>query len=54
MNDAAARNFEYLAYGLITVWSILAIYVITLVNREKRIRRQIENLQRMLEERQGK
>jgi hypothetical protein len=23
MNDAAARNFEYLAYGLIAVWVIL-------------------------------
>ena len=23
MNDAAARNFEYLAYGLIACWLIL-------------------------------
>jgi len=54
MNDAAARNFEYLAYGLIAIWAILAIYVLTLVSREKKIRRQIENLHRLLEDRQGK
>ncbi|NWF83857.1 MAG: hypothetical protein HXY18_08525 [Bryobacteraceae bacterium] len=54
MNDAAARNFEYLAYGLIAVWAILAIYVLTLVSRERKIQRQIESLQRMLEDRQGK
>ncbi len=54
MNDAAARNFEFLAYGLIAVWAIVAIYVLTLVSREKKIRRQMESLQRMLEDRQGK
>jgi CcmD family protein len=54
MNDAAARNFEFLAYGLIAVWAIVAIYVLTLVSREKKIRRQMEGLQRMLEDRQGK
>ncbi|MBI5083549.1 MAG: CcmD family protein [Acidobacteria bacterium] len=54
MNDAAARNFEYLAYGLAAVWTILLIYVLTLVSREKKIGRQIEGLQRMLEDKQGK
>ncbi len=54
MNDAAARNFEYLAYGLIAIWAILAIYVMTLVSREKKINRQIEGLQHMLEDRERK
>lgn len=54
MNDAAARNFEYLAYGLIAIWAVLAIYVMTLVSREKKIGRQIEGLQRMVEDREGK
>lgn len=54
MNDAVARNMEYLAYGLISIWAILAAYVLTLVAREKRIARQIESLQRMLEDREGK
>ena len=52
MNDAAARNFQYLAYGLIAVWAILVIYVLTLVSREKRLRRQMDSLQRMLEEKE--
>jgi CcmD family protein len=54
MGDAAARNFEYLAYGLIAVWAILVIYVLTLASRERRIGREIENLKRMIEDRGGK
>lgn len=54
MNDAAARNFEYLAYGLIAVWAILAVYVMTLVSRERRIGRQVESLRSMVEERRGR
>lgn len=50
MNDAAARNFEYLAYGLIAVWVILVIYVLTLVGREGKIRAQIDGLRRMMED----
>jgi len=52
MNDAAARNFEYLAYGLSAVWVILVIYVLTLVSREGKIRAQIESLKRMVEDRE--
>jgi hypothetical protein len=52
MNDAAARNFEYLAYGLSAVWVILLLYVLTLVGREGNIRTQIESLKRMLEDRE--
>jgi len=50
MNDAAARNFEYLAYGLIAVWVILVVYVLTLVARERRISNQIDVLKRMMED----
>ena len=51
MNDATARNFEYLAYALIAIWTILIVYVLTLASRERRISAQIEVLKRMLEER---
>jgi uncharacterized membrane protein YciS (DUF1049 family) len=54
MNDAAARNFEYLAYGLITAWAVLVVFVLTLLARERRLRRQIENVQRMLEDSERK
>jgi CcmD family protein len=54
MNDAVARNFEYLAYGLIAIWAVLAIYVMTLVSREKKIHRQLEGLQRLVEDKERK
>ena len=52
MNDAAARNFTFLAYGLIAAWTILVLYVITLVSRERKIRRQLESLRRMVEDKE--
>lgn len=52
MNDAAARNFEYLAYGLCAMWVILVLYVLTLVSREGKLRTQIESLKRMVEDRE--
>ncbi|MCS7041966.1 MAG: CcmD family protein [Bryobacteraceae bacterium] len=54
MGDAAARNFQFLAYGLIAVWAILAAYVLTLVSRERKIQREIESLKRILEDRGGR
>ena len=54
MNDAVARNFTYLAYGLITAWSVLVLYVLTLVARDSRLKRQLENVQRMMEDRGSK
>ncbi len=42
------RNFTYMFYGLAAVWAILAIYVLTLVSRESRLRKQLDGLQRML------
>lgn len=53
MSDSAARQFVYLAYGLIAVWAIIALYVVTLAMRERRLRRQIETVQRMLEDKKG-
>jgi CcmD family protein len=41
---------NYLFYGFATVWVLLAVYVLTLVARERRIRREIETLKRMVEE----
>ena len=52
MDDAAARNFTYLAYGLSAVWVILFIYVLSLASRESRMRVQIDSLKRMIEDRE--
>jgi CcmD family protein len=54
MNDAAARNFTYLAYGLMAVWAVLVAYVLTLVAREGRIRKQLDSLERMIEDKERK
>jgi CcmD family protein len=42
------RNFQYMFYGFAAVWVLLALYVATLVSREKTIRQQIDTLKRTL------
>ncbi len=44
------RNFLYMFYGFAAVWVLLALYVATLVSREKTIRAQIDTLKRSLSE----
>ncbi|MEZ5356101.1 MAG: CcmD family protein [Bryobacteraceae bacterium] len=48
------RNFTFLFYGFAAAWAIIAIYVVTLVRREHNIRKQLDNLQRMLDDREAK
>lgn len=48
------RNFQFLSYGFAAVWIILVVYVLMMVSRERRLKREIENLKAMLEERQRK
>jgi CcmD family protein len=54
MSDAAARNFQFLAYGLVAAWAILVVYVLTLAARGRNIQKQIETLKRMIEDRDRK
>jgi hypothetical protein len=44
------RNVTYMFYGLATAWLVLCFYVLMLVGREKSLRRQMDNLKRMVEE----
>jgi CcmD family protein len=46
------RNFMYMFYGFAAVWVILALYVVSLVGRQRRIQKQVQNLQKMVEERE--
>jgi CcmD family protein len=46
------RNFTYMFYGLGAAWLILALYVLTLVSRERRLRRELDSVKRMLEDRE--
>jgi CcmD family protein len=48
------RNFTYMFYGFAAAWAVLALYVLTLVTREKRIRGQMDSLRRMIEDREKK
>jgi CcmD family protein len=44
------RNYEFLSYGLIAAWVILAVYVLMMMNRQKKLRREIATLRAMLED----
>ena len=44
------RNYEFLSYGLIVAWTILVIYVLIMLARERKLKREIANLKAMLEE----
>jgi CcmD family protein len=46
------RNFTFLFYGFAAAWAIIAVYLLLLVTRERRIRTQIESLKRMLEDKE--
>ena len=47
------RNFTYMFYGFAAAWGILALYVLTIVSRERRLRSQIDQLKRMLEHKES-
>ena len=44
------HQYEFLSYGLTAAWVILAVYVLMLVSRERRLRREIASLKAMIEE----
>jgi CcmD family protein len=46
------RNYEFLSYGLTAAWVILVIYVLLLVSRQRKLRREISSLRAMLEDQQ--
>ena len=41
-------------YGLAAAWLIISLYTVLLANRSKRIRTQLDNLKRMVEQREKK
>lgn len=48
------RNFQFLSYGFAAAWIILTVFVLMMVGREGKLKRQISSLKAMLEERQKK
>lgn len=43
-----ARNFTYMFYGFAVAWLIPAIYLVTLMMREKRIDAELDRVKRMI------
>jgi len=46
------HDYEFLTYGLIAAWVILALYVLLMVGRQRKLKREIAGLRAMLEEKQ--
>ena len=46
------RNYEFLSYGLTVAWLILVVYLLMMLGRQRRLKREIAGLKAMLEERQ--
>ena len=45
-----ARNITFMFYGFALAWLILALFALLLVSRERSLRRQMDNLKQMIEE----
>jgi len=46
------HDYEFLTYGLIAAWVVLAVYVLMMVGRQKKLKREIEGLRAMVDEKQ--
>jgi len=44
------RNYQFLSYGLVAAWIILAAYVLMMVGRQRRLKREIASLRAILED----
>jgi CcmD family protein len=43
------REFQFVFFGLLTVWLVITIYVVTLAMRERRLRQELDRVRRMVE-----
>ena len=46
------RNFQFLCYGLLTAWLVLLAFVTLLSARERKLRKELDRLRLMIEDRQ--
>jgi hypothetical protein len=44
------HDYEFLSYGLTAAWVIMIIYVLMMMSRQRKLKREIANLRAMLEE----
>jgi CcmD family protein len=45
------RNYQFLSYGLVAAWIILVAYVLMMVGRQRRLKREIASLRAILDDR---
>ncbi len=46
------RNFTYMFYGFLAAWLILIVYVVSLAARERRLQKSLDELKRLVEDRE--
>jgi CcmD family protein len=46
------HDYEFLSYGLIVAWVVLGVYVLMMLGRQRKLKREIDALRAMLEDRQ--
>ena len=47
------HNYEFLSYGLTAAWIILVVYLLMLLGRQKKLKREIASLRAMLEDKKA-
>lgn len=48
------RNFDFLFYGFLAAWLIVVVYLVILSLRERRLKRQLDQVKAMIEDREKK
>lgn len=43
------REFQFVFYGMLTVWLVITVYVISLAVRERKLKAELERVRRMVE-----
>ena len=43
------REFQFTFYGLMIVWLIITVYVVSLALRERRLKQELDRVRRMIE-----
>jgi CcmD family protein len=43
------RNFQFLFYGLAAAWLIVTLYIVSLAQRGRKIRQEIDRLKQMID-----
>ena len=47
-----SRNFTFMFYGFLAAWLILCAYVVSLAARERKLKRELERLRLLVEDKE--